>query len=110
MSKGEGSCALDSGCDGAGVGGALWGKTVATVPPRGNMAAGVAADAPGRVRLGKTGLIMSGSKLHDIASRAQVIPKSSRLSFRLNPRTGASYRAVEQARSDQGKEPGPQGD
>jgi hypothetical protein len=31
------------------------GKTVATVPPRGKIAAGVAADAPGRVQLGKTG-------------------------------------------------------
>jgi hypothetical protein len=33
----------------------LWGKSVATVPPRGNMAAGVAADAPGGVHLDKTG-------------------------------------------------------
>jgi hypothetical protein len=29
--------------------------TVATVPPKGKMPAGVAADAPGRVHLGKTG-------------------------------------------------------
>src|SRR5437763_1173412 len=56
MSKGEGPCALGSGRDGAGAGGAFWGKIVAIVPPRGNMPAGVAADAPGDVHLGKTGL------------------------------------------------------
>jgi hypothetical protein len=31
------------------------GKIVAIVPPRGNMAAGVAADAPGGAHLGKIG-------------------------------------------------------
>src|SRR5207248_8700347 len=33
-SQGEASCAVGSGGDGAGSGGACWGKIVATVPPR----------------------------------------------------------------------------
>jgi hypothetical protein len=44
--KGVASGALGSGRDGADSGSALWGKIVAIVPPRGNMAAGVAATAP----------------------------------------------------------------
>jgi hypothetical protein len=37
------------------AGGARWGEIVAIVPPRGNMPAGVAADAPGGGHVGKTG-------------------------------------------------------
>jgi hypothetical protein len=55
MSNGEGPYALGSGRDGAGAGGASWGKIDAIVPPRGNMPAGVAADAANGVHVGKTG-------------------------------------------------------
>ena len=55
MSIGEGAWELGSGRDGAGADGASWGKIVATAPPRGTIAAGVAADAPGGVHLAKTG-------------------------------------------------------
>jgi len=55
MSKGEGPCALGSGRDGPGAGGAFGGEIVAVFPSRGNMPAGVAADAPEGVHLGKTG-------------------------------------------------------
>jgi hypothetical protein len=56
-SKGEGPCGPGSGRDGAGAGGASWGKIVAIAPPRATMPAGVAADAPGGAHLGKRGAI-----------------------------------------------------
>jgi hypothetical protein len=58
LNEGDASCAVGSGRGGAGAGGAFWGKIVAIVPPRGNIPAGVAADAPGGLHLGKTGFDM----------------------------------------------------
>src|SRR5207248_3257636 len=46
MSEGEASCALGSGGDGVGTGGALWEKSLQPFLRVGNLSGGVAAEAP----------------------------------------------------------------